>query len=184
MKKATLKNIEHLQQAISVQQNCTATICTYINNVLPRITKLEQTVLKLQKQITTDHDRVQLNTPDYDLDIDSPQLPRSHVNTAVVSVQDHFTPLDSEILDVAESQAEDHSTEESSNPIYNHSEVSHGYEDLPLGIQDTTTTAHGVTTQHHANADEIPELEDWDNGQFDDAKSSLITHHNTHSESE
>ena len=183
LKKATSKNIEHLQQAIIVQQNCTATICTYINNILPHITKLEQTVLELQKQITMDHDRVQLNALDYDPDIDSPQLPKSHVNTAVVSVQDHFTPSDSETLDVTELLAEDHSTEESFNPIHNHSEVSHGYEDLPSGIQDTTTIAHGDTTQHHANADEIPELEDWDNGQFDDAKSTLITHHNTHSES-
>ena len=49
LKKATSKNIENLQQAISVQQNCSATICTYINNILPCITKLEQTVLKLQK---------------------------------------------------------------------------------------------------------------------------------------
>ena len=59
-----------------------------------------------------------------------------------MSVQDHFTPSDSEISDVAELQAEDHSTEESSDPIPNHSEVCHGYEDLPSGIQDTTTTAH------------------------------------------
>ena len=57
-----------------------------------------------------DHDRVQLNAPEYDPDIDSPQLPRGHVNTTVVSIQDHFTPLDSEISDVAELQAEDHST--------------------------------------------------------------------------
>ena len=49
LKEATSKNIEHLQQAISVQQNCTATICTYINNILLCITKLEQTVLELQK---------------------------------------------------------------------------------------------------------------------------------------
>ena len=61
--------------------------------------------------------------------------------------------------------------------------MSCGYEDLPSGIQDTTTTAHEETTQHHTNADEIPELEHWDNGQFDDAESTLITHHNTHSES-
>ena len=94
MKKATSKNIEHLQQAISIQQNCAATICTYINNILPHITKIEQTVLKLQKQITTDYDRVQLNNPDYDLDIDGSQPPRRHVNTAVVSVQDHFTLSD------------------------------------------------------------------------------------------
>ena len=43
LKKATSKNIEHLQQAINVQQTCATTICTYINNILPHITKLEQT---------------------------------------------------------------------------------------------------------------------------------------------
>ena len=57
LKKATSKIVEHLQQAISGQQNCTATICTYTNNILPCINKLEQTVLKLQKWITTDHDK-------------------------------------------------------------------------------------------------------------------------------
>ena len=45
LKQATSKNIEHLQQAMNVQQTCTATICMYINSILPRITKLEQTVL-------------------------------------------------------------------------------------------------------------------------------------------
>ena len=116
LKKATLKNIKHLQQAISAQQNCTGTICTYINNILPHINKLEQIVLELQKRIPMDHDRDQLNALDYNPDIDSPQLPTSHVNTAVVSVQDHLTLLDSQILDVAELEAENHSTEESSYP--------------------------------------------------------------------
>ena len=134
LKEATLKNIEHLQQAISVQQNYAATICTYINNIVPHINKLEQTVLELQKWTTTDHDRVQLNALDYDPDIDGPPTPRRHVNTAVVSVQDHFTPSESEILDVIESQAEDYSTEESPDPIHNNSEVSHGYEDIPSDI--------------------------------------------------
>ena len=69
MKQATLKNIEHLQQAINVQQNCAATICT----------KLEQTVLKLQQRITTDQDRVQINALDYDLDIDGPQPPEDRL---------------------------------------------------------------------------------------------------------
>ena len=165
-----------------MRQNCAATICTYIN-ILPRIAKLEQTVLELQKQITTDHDRVQLNALDYDPDTDGPQPPRRHVNTAVVSVQDHFTPSESEILEVTESPSEDYSIEESPNRIHHNSEVSHGYEDLPSDIQDTTTTAHQNTTEYNADSDEIPVLEDWDNGQFDDAESTLITHHNTHSES-
>ena len=82
-------------------------MCTYINNILPCITKLEQTVLKLQQKITMDQDRVQINAPDHDLDIDGHQHPRRHTNTAVVSVQDHFPLSESEILDAAESQAKD-----------------------------------------------------------------------------
>ena len=114
----------------------------YINNILLHINKLEQTVLKLQKRITMDHDRVQLNAPDCDPDIDGPPTPRRKVNTAVVSVQDHFTLSESDILDVVESQTEDYSAEESSDPIHHHSEVSHGHEDFPSDIQDTTTTSY------------------------------------------
>ena len=58
LKQATSKNIKHLQQAINVQQTCTATICTYINSILPHIMRLEQTVLQLQQKITTEQDRV------------------------------------------------------------------------------------------------------------------------------
>ena len=86
-----------------------------------------------------DHDRVQLNAPDYDPDIDGPQPPRRQVNTAVVSVQDHFTPSESKNSDVTESQAEDHTTEQLINPIYHNSEESHGYEDFPSDIQNNTT---------------------------------------------
>ena len=106
------------------------------------------------------------------------------MNTAVVSVQDHFTPSESEILDVTESQAEDHTPEESADPIHHNSEESHGYEDFPSHIQINTTAPYQTTTEYNVNSEEIPELEDWDNGQFADAESTLITHHNTHSESE
>ena len=116
-----------MQQAINVQQTCSATICTYINSILPCIIKLEQTILELQQKITTEQDRVQINALDFDQDIDGPHPPRSHTNTAVASVQEHFTPSESDILNVAESQAEDNTAEESSNFIYHNSEESHGY---------------------------------------------------------
>ena len=131
-----------------------------------------------------DHDRVKLNALDYDPDIDGPQPHRRHVNTAAVSVQDHFIPSESEILNVTESQAEDHSTEESIDPICHNFEESHGYEDLPSDIQSNTTAPHQTTTEYKDDSEEIPELEDWDNGQFADTESTLITHHNIHSESE
>ena len=168
-----------------MQQTCAATICTYINSILPRITKLEQTVLELLQRIIMDQDRVQINAPDYDPDVDRPQHPRRYANTAVVSVQDHFTPSESEILDVTESQAEDHTEEDSIDPIYHNSEEFHGYEDFPSDIHINTTAQHQTTTEYNADSEEISELkEDWDNGQFPDAKSTLITKHNTHPESE
>ena len=58
-----------------------------------------------------EQDRVQINT----LDIDGPHPARSHTNTVVVSVQEHFTPLEPDVLDAAESQAEDDTTGESPN---------------------------------------------------------------------
>ena len=58
-----------------------------------------------------------------------------------MSVQDHFTLSESEILDVTESQAEDHTAEESTNQIYHNSEKSHGYEDFPSDIK--------LILQHH-----------------------------------
>ena len=63
---------------------CTATIYMYINNILPSITKLEQTILQLQQKITTKQDTVQINVPDFDPDIDGPHPLRSHNNTVVV----------------------------------------------------------------------------------------------------
>ena len=185
LKQATSKNIEHLQQAINVQQTCTATICTYINSILSWITKLEQTVLQLQQKITTEQDRVQINAPDYDPDIDEPHPPRRHTNTAVVSVQEHFAPSESRTLDAAGLQVEDDTADKSSDFIYHNSEESHGYEDFPQDIQDHTTAQNQITPEYNADSEEIPELEeDWDNGQFADAKSTLITQHNTHSECE
>ena len=82
-----------------------------------------------------------------------------------------FTLSEPDILDVTEPQAEDYSAEESPDPILHNFEVSHGHEDFPSDIQDTTTTAHQNTTEYNAHSDKIPELEeDLDNGQFDDAE--------------
>ena len=75
LKQATSKNIEHLQQAISIQQTYTANLCTYINNILPCITKLEETILQLEQKITTEQDTFQINAPDFNLDIARPNPP-------------------------------------------------------------------------------------------------------------
>ena len=48
LKEATSRNVENLQQAITVKHTYTANLCTYINSIFPRITKLEDTIHKLE----------------------------------------------------------------------------------------------------------------------------------------
>ena len=59
-------------------------MCTYINNILPCITKLEQIILQLQEKITTEQDTVKINALDFDLDIDRSYPSRTHNKTVVV----------------------------------------------------------------------------------------------------
>ena len=85
-------------------------------------------------------------------------------------------------MDVTEFQAEDDTAGESSDFKYNNSEESHGYDDFSQDIQNHTTAQNRITPEYSADSEEIPELEeDWDNGQFADAETTLITRHNTHS---
>ena len=104
LKQATSRNIKHLQQAINVQQTYTANLCTYINNILPPLTNLEEIILQLQQKITTEQDTIQINATHFDLDTDGPNSPRTCNNTAVVSVQEHLTLLEPEVSDATNFQ--------------------------------------------------------------------------------
>ena len=47
LKEATSRNVENLQQAITVQQTYTTNLCGHVNVILSRITKLENDIQKL-----------------------------------------------------------------------------------------------------------------------------------------
>ena len=143
LKQATSKNIKHLQQAINVQQTYTANLCTYIDNILPLITKLEKTILQLQQKITMEQHTVQINAPD----IDRPNPPRTPKDTVIVSVQEHLTSLEPEVSDVTNFQEED-TDRDPPGIIYNHSEESHGYDDFPQDIQNHTTEQNQITSRY------------------------------------
>ena len=110
LKQATSKNEEHLQQAITVQQTHTVDLCTYINNILPHIANLEEAILQLEQKFTMEQDTIQINAPEFDLNIDGPNSPRTHNNTAVVSVQEQLTSPKREISDATVFQEGDTET--------------------------------------------------------------------------
>ena len=176
--------MEHLQQAITVQQTYTANLCICINNILPCITKLEEAILQLEQKFTMEQDIIHINAPDFEPDIDGPNLPRTHSNTAVVSVQEQLTSPEPEVSDVTNFQEEDTDTDPP-NATYNNSEESHWYDDIPKHVQNHTTEQCQITSGYSIDPEEIPQLEeDWDNGQFVDTDMNLINRHNTHSKSE
>ena len=70
LKKATSKNIENIQEVVQSQQAYTTALCGHINSLY---TKLAQLNRQMQTHCLYPHpqlDVVQLNAPDYDLDID------------------------------------------------------------------------------------------------------------------
>ena len=53
-----------LSQAITAQQTYTANLCTYINNILPCIIKLEEAIHKFDQKLTMEQDTVQISATD------------------------------------------------------------------------------------------------------------------------
>ena len=137
LKEDTSRNIENLQHSVTVQQTYTANLCTYINNILPHITKLEDAIHKLNQKLTTEPDTIQINTPDFDPDIDGPNIPRAHNNTAVVSVQDQLTSPEPELSDATNFQ-EKNTDRNPLNATCDNSEESHGHDIISQYISNHT----------------------------------------------
>ena len=175
--------------SITVQQTYTANLCTYINNILPHITKLEDTIHKFEQKLTMEQDTIQINAPDFDLDIDGPNIPRAHNNTVIVSVQEQLTSPEPKLSNATNFQ-EKNTDRDPPNTTYNNSEESHGHVNFSHHIPNHTPVQHfmgqhQITSRHNIDSEEIlQQEEDWDNGQFADADTNLINRHNTHSESE
>ena len=133
-------------------------------------------------------DTVQVNTPEYDPDIDGDNQPNTDNRCVTVSVQGTLNTLqESSILEDDNSIAPDNiTTPQNQQETY--------WPDAPTvqipGISSTTSDQPPEVTYNRCQIQpsavdlEIPELEeDSDQDQFADLD-TFITHHNTHQESE
>ena len=133
--------------------------CTYINNILHHITKLEEAILQLEHKFTMEQNTIQINGLDFDPDIDGPNIPRTCNDAAIVSVQEHLTSPEQEVSDATNFQEED-TDRDPPDTTYNNSEESHGYDNFPQDIQNHTTEQHQITSGYSINPEEIPQLEE------------------------
>ena len=93
-----------------------------------------------EQKLTTEQDTIQINTPDFNLDIDRPNIPRVHNNTAVVSVQEQMTSPEPELSDATDFQ-EETTDRDPPDTTYNNLEESHGYDNFPQHVQSYNRTA-------------------------------------------
>ena len=80
LRKATSKNIEQFQDAINLQQTYTTSLCSHINTIYAKLVQLEKQIQTHYLYPHSQTDSVQINTPEYDSDIDGqidtlPELP-------------------------------------------------------------------------------------------------------------
>ena len=69
LKKATSKNIDQFQEAINFQQTYTTSLCSHVNTIYAKLAQLERQIKTHCLYPYSQTDSVQINAPEYDLDI-------------------------------------------------------------------------------------------------------------------
>ena len=170
LKKATSKNIDQFQEAINLQQMYTTSLCSHVNTIYAK--------LQLERQIQThclyphsQTDSVQINAPEYDLDIDGQTDTLPDLQSHAKNNQEEPTPTTGD----SELSQDTNRTDFEPKSVQNPAEYS--------PHQDTEQFWEQHQDRQRSQLEDIPELEaeDWEDGQFADA--DLIDHHNTKTES-
>ena len=186
LKETTSQNVQNIQTSLNIQQTYSSTLCTHINNIYNRLSELQK---HIQHHCMHPHqtDTVQINTPEYDPDIDGDNQPNTDNRCVTVSVQGTLnTSQESSILEDDNSTAPDNITTPQNQQETN-------WPDAPaiqiLGVSSTTSDQPPEVMYNRCQIQpssvdlEIPQLEeDSDQDQFADLD-NFITHHNTHQES-
>ena len=110
-----------------------------------------------------EQDTIQINTPDFDPDINGLNIPRAHNNTVVVSVQEWLTLPELELSDATNFQ-EETTDRDPLDTTYN-LEESHGHDNFSQHISNHTSVHHSmrqqqITSRHTIDSEEIPQLEE------------------------
>ena len=183
LKKATSKNIENLQEAIMLQQTYTTTLCSHVNSIYFKLAQLERQVQMHCLYPQPQSNEVQLNAPEYNLDIDgqtdqvrTPSAAQQSLNAK--NIQEDITS------DATNSEQHTASFPDTDRPESQPLPVSDDT-DYPR-YQDTEQSRAEHPSDYRPQLEDIPELEDneenWEEGQFADA--DFIDHHNTTEESD
>ena len=177
LKEATHKNIESFQASLSSQQTYSVALGLHINNIYHKISKLQQQLPHPTQHMNTG-DIIQINAPEFNLDIDGRPSTKEHGE-----IQGSDNPIQHCVEETKQSKAP-------ALPQQVKGEVDWPdtvpVEIPPQSAQDNDYNISVVSTRSETNYSEIPELESESNeeeeGQFEDIQ-TYLDHHNTYQES-
>ena len=177
LKEVTRKNIKNFQASLSLQQTYLAALGSHINNIYHKISELQQQLPHPTQHMNTG-DIIQINAPEFNLDIDGGPSTKEHgeIQGPDNPIQHHVGETKKSEAPVAPQQVKEEVDWPDAEPI----------EILPQSAQDNDYNISVVSTWPETNYSEIPQLESDSNeeeeGQFDDIQ-TYLDHHNTYQES-
>ena len=177
LKEATRKNVENFQSSLDLQQTYSASLCLHVNNIYNKLAELQWQLPHPNLHMNTG-DTIQIEVPDFDLDIDD-ALPTSmdqHTNDPVS--QGSVAPTLKSTEKVIECRT----------PAPSHQDIDTQEVDWPDTIPVEIPSQHNqqikqsITTQPtHWNLEpaEIPQLEDNSEGEQYQDLETYLTYNNT-----
>ena len=178
LKEATRKNIENFQASLSSQQTYSAALGSHINNIYHKISELQQKLPHPTQHMNTG-DIIQINTPEFDPDIDGGPSTKEHGE-----IQGSNDPIQHCVGETKKSEAPalpQQVEEEVDWPDAVPVEIP------PQSAQDNDYNISVVLTRSKTNYSEIPQLESdidkEEEGEFEDIQ-TYLDHHNTYQESQ
>ena len=187
LQEATSRNMQNIQASLGIQQTYSSTLCSHINNIYNKLSELQK---HIQHHCMYSHqsDTVQINTPEYDPDIDEDNQPNTDKKHVTVFIQGTL-----ETIPESSGLEDDNSIAPEHNMVLQNQQETN-WPDAPAvqipGVSLTSSDQPPEVTYNRHQVQpsvvdpEIPELEgDSDQDQLTDLD-TFMTHHNTHHTSE
>ena len=171
LKEATCKNIENFQTSLNLQQTYSVALGSHINNIYHKILEIQQQLPHPTQHMNTG-DIIQINAPDFDLDIDGGLPTKEHEETQGSDsfIQHLLGESEKSKAPALPQQVAEEVDWPDTVPV----------EILPQSDQDNDHNIQVSPTRHETNFSEIPQLEsdidEEEEGQFEDLQ-TYLTHH-------
>ena len=178
LKEVTCKNIENFQTSLNLQQTYLVALGSHINNIYHKILEIQQQLPHPTQYMNTG-DVIQIDTPEFDPDIDGRPPTKEHeeIQGPDSSIQHLLGESKKNKAPALPQQVAEEGDWPDAVPV----EIS------PQTAQDNAHNIQASSMQHKMNYSEIPQLEsdidEEEEGQFEDIQ-TYLDHHNTYQESQ